>query len=141
MTKTSILNNKIIVNNENTFRPLIHIDDLCKTYLKIIECGNDAPQLVNVSSENFTLKSIAEEIKVTLQPLIKNLIIENKNIFEPRSYFVDNTLMKFSIGNWDYVDIKTAVLELIDKIPISNIDEWSNTDYVNLEMYKKNFKK
>jgi nucleoside-diphosphate-sugar epimerase len=140
MTKTSILDGTIYMNDPKACRPLIHIDDLIKVYAKILELDNP-PAVLNVSAKNYSIGDLATEIRATLLDKIPNLNIVNKNVPDPRSYFVDNRLMQGLLGEWDYVTIPDAVNELVEKMPITNVDEWQNPNYINVEMYKQRIAK
>lgn len=139
MTKTAVVDKKIIVNDSSASRPLIHIDDLCKVYSRVIE--NNAPFIMNVSSENYKVLEIANEVKNKIVEYIPEVDITVKSINEPRSYFVDNTLMKKTIGEWDFKTIGNSVDELLAHVPVTDKEAWMNPDYVNLEMYKRNYLK
>lgn len=140
MTKTSILDGVIYINDPKACRPLIHIDDLVQIYAKTLEMDNP-PAVVNVSAKNYSIGDLAKEIQTTLLPIIPNLTIVNNNIVDPRSYFVDNRLMTGLFGEWEHVTIPEAVNELISHIPITDKDAWRNPNYINVEMYKKRISK
>ena len=137
MTKCAILDNVINVDNPDACRPLIHIDDLCKVYSKVL--STNSPFIMNVSVENYKIIDIAEQVKQKIIEYLPDVEINVKNVNEPRSYFVDNTLMKKTVGTWNYKTIEFCIDELIAHIPVSDINEWSNPDYINLEMYKKSY--
>lgn len=140
MTKTSILDGAIYMNDPKACRPLIHIDDLVKVYAKVLEMNNP-PSVLNVSAKNYSIGDLAKEIKATLNDKLPNLTIVDKKLNDPRSYFVDNRLMQGLLGEWEYVTIPQAVNELITKLPISDIEGWSNPNYINVEMYKQRISK
>ena len=94
---------------------------------------------MNVSVENYKIIDIAEQVRQKIIEYLPDVEINIKNIDEPRSYFVDNSLMKKTVGTWNYKTIEFCIDELIAHIPVSDIDEWSNPDYINLEMYRKNY--
>ena len=136
MTKTSILDGTIYMNDPKACRPLIHIDDLVQVYAKILEMDNP-PAVINVSAKNYSIGDLAKEIQTTLLPLIPDLTLVDKQVPDPRSYFVDNRLMTGLFGEWEYVTIQQAVNELISQLPITDRDSWANPNYINVEMYKK----
>jgi nucleoside-diphosphate-sugar epimerase len=140
MTKTSILEGAIYMNDPKACRPLIHIDDLIQVYAKVLEMDNP-PAVLNVSAKNYSIGDLAKEIKATLVRQIPELKLVDKKLSDPRSYFVDNRLMTGLIGEWDYVTIPQAVDELITKMPITDIEGWKNPNYINVEMYKQRISK
>ena len=137
MTKCAVIDKVINVDNPDACRPLIHIDDLCKVYSKVLV--TNSPFIMNVSVENYKIIDIAEQVRQKIIEYLPDVEINIKNIDEPRSYFVDNSLMKKTVGTWNYKTIEFCIDELIAHIPVSDIDEWSNPDYINLEMYRKNY--
>lgn len=137
MTKFAILDKTITVNNASALRPLIHIDDLCNVYWKVLELPK-IPFVMNVSTGNYSVVDIANEVKNAISKHKKGIKINVKDIYEPRSYFVDNSLMKNVIGELMPVTIEQAVDELYNHLG-DDAEEWSNPDYINLEMYKRKF--
>lgn len=137
MTKTAVLENKIYVNAPTLCRPLIHIDDLCRVYGKVLE--NDVPQVMNVSMHNFTLLEIAEQVKDALKDQLPGLTIENKNISDLRSYHVDNSLMQQHLGKWEPVSVGEAVKNLVAHIPVTDKETWADPSFLNIEIYKQRF--
>jgi nucleoside-diphosphate-sugar epimerase len=140
MTKTSILDNTIYINDKKACRPLIHIDDLVKIYGLALETEN-LPSVVNLSTKNYSIGDLAAEIKSTLIDKIPNLTIVNNKVPDPRSYFVDNRTMQGLFGEWDYVTIPKAVTELITHMPVTDREGWRNPNYINVEMYKQRIAK
>lgn len=140
MTKTSVLEGAIYINDAKACRPLIHIDDLIQVYAKVLEMDN-APSVMNVSAKNYSIGDLAKEIRNVLSDRVPGLKIVDKKVPDPRSYYVDNRLMTGLIGEWDYVTIPEAVDELITQIPISDRDSWSNPNFINVEMYKQRIAK
>lgn len=140
MTKTAILENKIYVNAPALSRPLIHVDDLCQVYQKILE-NNQAPQVINVSTQNHTLIEIANMVKQSLSKHIDKIVIETKNISDLRSYKVDNSLMLSTVGHWNAKTVVEAVDELVRHIPVDNKNAWADSNFLNIEVYKQRFNK
>ena len=136
MTKTSILDSTIYINDKKACRPLIHIDDLIRVYGEVL-LHDELPSVINVSAKNYSIGDLATEIRATLLPKIPKLTIINNRVPDPRSYFVDNRVMQGLFGQWDYVTIPNAVEELISKLPVTDRAGWSEPNYINVEMYKK----
>lgn len=138
MTKTSILNKRITVNNGSIQRPLIHLADLVKCYQMALEKDFEE-SVINVTSKNYSIIEIANEVKAALRKHNMNPEIIVNNVNDPRSYLVDNSLKTKLFGAWEHVTIEEAVDELIKYFPTSAKTEWENPSYINFEMYKKNF--
>jgi len=139
MTKTSILDRKIYLHDDSVYRPLIHIDDLCEVYLRTIE-SKFLPFIMNISTKNYSLKEISQEVKDVVYEKLGPVQIECKNMKDPRSYCVDNNLMISTLGSWKFKTIEQGVNELLTKTDVNDVDYWKNPDWVNLEMYKKNYR-
>lgn len=139
MTKTGILNNKITVNNASILRPLVHVQDLCKYYEIALERDFEK-SVINISSKNYSVIDIAQEVADTLKKHGLLVDIEVKSVNDPRSYKVDSSLKKTFFGTWNNITIEDGVDELIKHVSLNDKNEWANPNYINLEMYKKNFK-
>jgi nucleoside-diphosphate-sugar epimerase len=140
MTKTAVLENKIYVNAPALSRPLIHVDDLCQVYQKILE-QNNAPQVINVSMHNHTLIEIANMVQQSISKHLGNVVVETKNISDLRSYKVDNSLMLSTVGSWEPITVTQAVDELISYLPVDNKILWADPNFLNIEVYKQRFNK
>jgi nucleoside-diphosphate-sugar epimerase len=138
MTKTSILEKRIYLHDDSVYRPLIHLDDLCEVYLRCIETDN-LPFIINVTSKNYSLKQISQEVRESVKAKLGDIQIECKNLTDPRSYCVDNELMISVLGSWKFNSIEKGVNDLLNMTDINDIGYWKNPDWINLEMYKKNY--
>lgn len=138
MTKTSILDRKINIHDPSVFRPLIHVDDLCDVYKEVLEKDN-LPNIINVCTKNYSLVEIAEQVQAAVKPFLGDIDIVVNNIKDPRSYCVDNSIMKNVLGVEGNVSIKDGVTNLLNKVGYIDQSYWSNPDWINLEMYKRKF--
>ena len=137
MTKNAICDGTIYMNDPTLHRPLINVNDLCDVYLKLLNVKHELPNVINVASKNYTVQEIADSVYEALSLKIPELKIVNRNLRDPRSYQVDISLLEQTIGNIDPIDIKDSVSELITKIPVTDIDTWTNPNWINVEMYKQ----
>jgi nucleoside-diphosphate-sugar epimerase len=138
MTKTSVLDRKINIHDPSVFRPLVHIDDLCRVYKEVLDRDN-LPPIINVCTKNYSLVEIAQQVQAAVTPILGDVEIVVNNVKDPRSYCVDNTLMKHVLGLTGHVGIEDGVNELLHKADPNDKTYWANPDWVNLEMYKRKF--
>ena len=137
MTKNAICDGKIYMNDPDLCRPLIHVKDLCEVYLRLINTKHELPEVLNVASENYTIEQIAQGVHDALKHQIPDLDIVNRKLKDPRSYKVDTTLLDNTIGTWTPINLKDAVQELVDNMPASDLDNWNDPTWINVEMYKQ----
>ena len=141
MVKNAITDGTIFVNDPFLSRPLIHVDDLCEVYYRLITSKHELPSILNVATDNYTIKEIAECVHQTLVPYLPNLLIVNRNLPDPRSYRVSTDLLLKSIGTWDPITIEQAVTALINYMPITDLESWNDTRWLNIELYKTRLEK
>ena len=137
MTKNAITDGVIYMNDPSLQRPLIHVQDLCNVYNKLLEQKHELPDILNVATDNYTIKQIAQQVYKTIKKHIPNLQIVDRKLKDPRSYSVDTALLEKTIGNQKTIDIASAVNELITNIPVDDLDSWNDPTWVNVEMYKQ----
>lgn len=137
MTKNAICDGTIYMNDPNLHRPLIHVEDLCEVYRRLLEIKHELPDVINVATGNYTVQEIANSVHAALVSELPDLQIVNRNLKDPRSYEVDVSLMQKTIGPLVPREIKHSVLELITKIPVTETDTWTDPNWINVEMYKQ----
>jgi nucleoside-diphosphate-sugar epimerase len=64
-TRNLALNNKLIVYDENTWRPYCHVSDISNTIIRVLEIQKEKinGQVFNIGCSNYTKKMIIESIK------------------------------------------------------------------------------
>lgn len=137
MTKNAICDNTIYMNDPDLRRPLIHVQDLCKVYSRLLAVKHELPEVLNVASKNYTIEQIANCVYSALKEKLPTLNIVNRKLKDPRSYQVDITLLNKIIGTWEPLSLEDAVQELISKMPLEDLDSWNNPTWINVEMYKQ----
>jgi nucleoside-diphosphate-sugar epimerase len=97
------------------WRPIIHIEDLCRAFLAILEAPTDLVynQIFNVGidEENYQIEDIANEI----EKILPNTAVEILNRTGPdeRTYRVDFSKIKRTINQFKPVwDLKKGIEEL-----------------------------
>lgn len=136
MFKSSMVNNKIIVNNPDIWRPVLAIKDAVQAYVKAINLDENTSGIFNVASGNFTIAEISETVKNEMESKIDNeLIIETKHIDDKRNYRVSIQkavdILKFKPVH----TIRTIVDDLFDNL--QEFNDFDNPNYYNIQIFKK----
>jgi len=110
LTNHAINYGKITVHGGSQFRPNLHIEDMSRVYIKIV---NAEPKIIsnkiyNVGGENLSIDRIAGI--VSEQTNVKNIIIEPTD--DLRSYRIDSSKIKNEIGFAPIKTVKDAVADL-----------------------------
>jgi len=83
LTNHAFFNKKIIVHGGNQLRPNIHIDDMCRAYLSIIENKDFVNnEIFNVGFENHSVNELALLVKKTCS----EVEIITEKVLDERSY-------------------------------------------------------
>ncbi len=124
---------QISVFGGQQLRPNIHINDMTKAYIKIIESPNDLinNEIFNVGDKNFSVLELAEITKSVVGNDVK-LILSQSN--DNRSYHISSkkifNLLNFKTEN----TIRDAVIDLQLAIKENKlIDSLSNPRYFNIK--------
>jgi len=89
MFKNALVDNKVIVNDPNTKRPLLGISDALNAYLLALNADLAISGIFNISSDNFTTGDLAIETQVFFSRVMRvETTIETKKIRDLRSYSV-----------------------------------------------------
>jgi len=137
MTKNAVCDGVIYMNDSSLSRPLIHINDLCEIYCKLVQINKPLPSVMNVASANYTVKEIAEQVCASLIDQIPTLKIVDRKLKDLRSYRVDCNLLDSVVGQRQTTTIEQAVAELLKNIPMDRLETWNNPNWINVEMYKQ----
>jgi nucleoside-diphosphate-sugar epimerase/dTDP-4-dehydrorhamnose 3,5-epimerase-like enzyme len=123
----AIKNGYINVFGGEQQRPFVHIQDVARAILHVIE--NSLKGVYNVGGSNFSILKLSEIIKE-----ITNCEINiNENIIDKRSYFVDSSKLLSTGFEFEY-GIKDAVEEIINS---SSALEMDKEIYSNLKLLEK----
>lgn len=136
MFKSAVLNNKIIVNSPNIWRPILSVEDAANAYIKSVEAPYDISGVFNVASENYKMIYLAEAVKGVLEFRFnfKDIEIEVKNIQEFRNYRVNCDYGK-SVLNLKYLSkAEDIVIDLFNNI--KSFNDFSDINYYNIEVFK-----
>lgn len=117
----------------NQLRPNIHIDDMARVYLELIEADSAKinNEIFNVGSTNHSVLEIAEEVKKIIGPKVKLIKIQSNDI---RSYHISSQKIKKILGFETKLTISDAINDL--KIAFENKllkNTFENINYFNIK--------
>jgi nucleoside-diphosphate-sugar epimerase len=136
MYKTSISEKKITVNNPSIWRPILAIQDAAQAYIKAIQAEHDISGIFNVTSGNFTVGEIAENVKSEIKKEMGlDIEVITKNIHDKRNYKVSCRRAKENIG----FDPKHSIQSIIDELNnnFEKFKDFDNPNYYNIQIFKK----
>jgi len=126
----------ITVNNPIIWRPLLAIEDAILAYEKASSAPDRTNGVFNISSENRTVKSVADEIvKYFKDRKGLEIGLEVKNIPDYRNYKVSNQKAKNILGVKFTGSTKSILDELSNHIG-ENFD-FKNDNYYNIKVFEK----
>ena len=104
-------NKKILVFGGDQLRPNIHIDDMARAYIKIIESDKTLvnKQIFNVGYENKSVKDLANLVKNVIGNNIDIVYLETK---DNRSYHITSEKIKKILNFENKKTIKNAIEDL-----------------------------
>jgi nucleoside-diphosphate-sugar epimerase len=137
MVRDAIFNNKITVNKNKIWRPILDINDAVEIY-RIFINKNIKSGIYNVFSYNILINELAKKIKKFIDnKLNKNVKIIHINSKEKRSYKVSRAKLNKEIQN-KYKNLFFTVSNIYKCC--MEIGEPFNKKYENIFLFKKFFK-
>lgn len=108
-------NKKIIVFGGSQLRPNIHIDDMTRIYIELldIKTSNIKFPVYNIGFENHKIKDIAELVKNCFYKIGEKIDIIFQETNDLRSYHIDSSKVKKELNFEPKKTIKHAVEDLI----------------------------
>lgn len=137
LTINALVNNKITVFGGKQFRPNLHIDDMCRSYIHLLQTPAEAVsrKIYNVGAKNHSLDEIAKSVREIVG---KNIEIEHKETNDLRSYRVDSTRIKEEIGFLPKFDINHAISDLVKAYKDGDYQNpLNNPVYTNINQMKE----
>lgn len=120
MTYSAIDNKVVNVFNGNAHRPILSINDLCRSITAIIESKKDNRGIYNLASNNYTIKDVGQQVADYMKVPLK----DNGNNF---TYDFSISSEKFS--NTFDIELKDNIETIVDSL-ISNPKDvtWSKRE-------------
>jgi len=137
MTKTALIEGKIIVNNPSIWRPLVDIRDVVSAYVRSIESNLDVAGIYNILEENYTIGRLADDVQTTLEAEGYEVSIETKDTQDIRNYKVSNTKAKMELDFKPRYSPSDSVLSILKNIK-KDVD-LNNKKYYNIKVFKEKF--
>lgn len=112
LTNHAVHNNKIKIMGGAQLRPNIHIEDMCRVYLKALELPDELVDgaVLNAGYENHSVEALAKMVQRAVGPQVA---MEYVPTDDPRSYHVSSERLRKS---WDFEPVKSiedAVLDMV----------------------------
>jgi len=118
------LGRKLIVYDENSWRPYCHVADISEAIIRVIEGPEEKVrgEIFNVgsSTENYTKKALVEMI---LSHLTRSSVLYTGGISDPRNYRVSFDKITSKLGFKKKFSIRESTLELIRAIKNGSFDD------------------
>lgn len=136
LTNHAFNNKKILVLGGDQLRPNIHIDDMARAYIKIIESDKTLvnKQIFNVGFENRSVKDLANLVKNVIGD---NIDIVNQETRDNRSYHITSEKIKKILNFENKKTIKHAIEDLNkafkEKLFVNSLE---NEMYFNIKRMK-----
>jgi nucleoside-diphosphate-sugar epimerase len=136
MFKTAKTTRRIIVNSEDTWRPLLGISDAAQAYLAALKADYKISGIFNIASNNFTVGSLAKITKKFFQRSMNTDIDININQqIDLRSYRVNVNKSKEQLG-FIPTDTPYSILEELS-VKTKNINDFELDQYYNIKVFEK----
>jgi nucleoside-diphosphate-sugar epimerase len=136
LTAHAIINKKIMVFGGSQFRPNLHIEDMVDAYIRVLEAPGYLihHNIFNVGGENLSMNQIAAIVKSQIDP---DVVIEQTQTNDLRSYRIDSTKIKDTIGFTPKRGVKEAVNDIKEAFAKGLYDKpFNNSKYINISMLK-----
>ena len=136
LTNHAISLGKITVFGGSQFRPNLHIQDMARAYLHILQQDKNIDrEIFNVGGENLSLDEIA--LKVQKQ-VGKHLEIHHSHSDDLRSYRVDSSKILTKLGFKPIYSVEQAIIDLQSEFVNKKFqDSLENSMYFNIKRMKE----
>jgi nucleoside-diphosphate-sugar epimerase len=136
LTNHAINLNKITVFGGSQFRPNLHIEDMARAYIHVLNQDSKiASKVYNVGGENLSLDQIAQNVRVALS---EEIIIQHQSTNDLRSYRVDSNKIALELGFKPEHSIVDAVLDLKKSFEKNEFfNSLENPNYFNIKKMKE----
>ncbi len=136
LTSHAYHNSSIRVMGGPQSRPNIHIEDMCRFYLKALEWNAEAidGKVYNVGEKNHSVADLAEIVRETVVAKTgKNIEIEVVPTNDPRSYQISSERIRRELGFAPEHSIKNAVEDLVAAFKAGKVpNAMSDPSYYNI---------
>jgi len=137
MTKTALMEGKIIVNNPSIWRPLVDVRDVVAAYVRSIESNLDVAGVYNISEDNYTIGRLSDLVKDALVEEGHKVTIETRSVQDFRNYKVLNTKAQMELDFKPRYTPRDSVKSILKNI--KNGVDLSDKKYYNIQVFKEKF--
>lgn len=130
-------NGKIRVTGGTQKRPNIHIIDMCRVYLHLLQQPDEKidGKIWNAGDANYPILQLAEIVKKVVGPHVEIEVVPTN---DPRSYHVSGKKIQADIGFELQHSIEDAVRDLVDAFKAGKLqDPMSNPKYFNIKLMQQ----
>lgn len=136
MFKTAKTTGRIVVNNQDTWRPLLGISDAVQAYLVALKADHKISGIFNIASDNFTVGSLAKITRKFFQrSMSMDVEIDVKQQLDVRSYRVNVNKSKVQLG-FIPVDTPYSILEEL-RVETKKINNFELDQFYNIKVFEK----
>ncbi|MBS0624639.1 MAG: NAD-dependent epimerase/dehydratase family protein [Verrucomicrobia bacterium] len=129
---------KVKVTGGSQMRPNIHIDDMVRSYLHVLEMPKEKIQgeIFNVGADNHTVLELGQMAqKIVSKKRSVDLVVEPTN--DPRSYHVSSSKIAEKLGFKPKFTIENAMEDLVAAFEKGKLpDSLNNDKYFNIKTMK-----
>jgi nucleoside-diphosphate-sugar epimerase len=137
LTANALVHKQIKVFGGNQYRPNLHISDMVKSYLALLEAPSSAihREIFNIGSKNLTVREIAESVRKGVDEEIPIQYLETNDL---RSYRVDSSKIANRIGFVPQYTVDDAIADLKNNFGAFNsTDLLADPRYINILRMKE----
>lgn len=135
MFKCAMRDQEITVNNPSIWRPIVSIEDAISAYIRAIEANETIWGTFNVTSGNYTVGEVADQVKTEVEEALGTRIKLNiKHIKDVRNYKVSFEKARNVLSFHPRHDVRSIVRNLITNM--DNFSDWDNPLYYNIQTFQ-----
>jgi nucleoside-diphosphate-sugar epimerase len=135
MFKCAMRDQEITVNNPSIWRPIVSIEDAISAYIRAIEANETIWGTFNVTSGNYTVGEVADQVKTEVEEALGTRIKLNINhIKDVRNYKVSFEKARNVLSFHPRHDVRSIVRNLITNM--DNFSDWDNPLYYNIQTFQ-----
>ena len=138
LTAKAVRDGLITVYGADQWRPFVHVDDVARAILSILQAPIDAVggQVFNVGSDNqnFTLGQIADLIKAQVP---EARIVSDDGFVDKRNYRVSFAKIRQTIGFEPAWTVEKGIAQVVALLRANTIGHYSQPEYSNVLYLKQ----
>jgi nucleoside-diphosphate-sugar epimerase len=115
LTNLAFNKREITIFGGDQLRPNIHVIDMCRIYLRVLECNSELidGEAFNAGYQNHSVKELANMVQKAVGPDVK---IKKQATDDNRSYHVSSEKIQTVLGFKPIMTIEDAVVGLLEKL-------------------------